>query len=196
MIKNKGKNKFMFKQINANSSEIKRRSIILESMSSLDSQKINCHQCTGTCCTFKANSMKITPIEAIDLLNFLESKNRTGPELINLLQDCVKEFRLDYELSIGGSRSFRRTYTCPFFNGEKKGCTIAPQYKPYGCLAFNPFKSNVIDGENCKSNILLLQKREELEINELEINKKIIKELNLNWNKESIPVALLSIIKK
>ncbi len=117
----------------------------------------DCRSCVGTCCTFSSNSMKIDKLQAQDMKNWLVSQDRWNEELTQSLQNCIDEFRLDKDISFV---KVRRTYTCPFFNGDKLGCTIDPDYKPYGCLAFNPRESGVKAGGNCRSNLELLKKCE------------------------------------
>ena len=165
-------------------------------MDSLKDHAINCHTCVGTCCTFQSNSMKITPIEAIDLIQFLKEKNRINNSLLDTLKTTVKEFRLNYSLSTGRNGLLRRTYTCPFFKGCEKGCSIDPEYKPYGCLAFNPNESGITNGMNCRSDPDLLEKREINNSEENAINQEIIKRYHLHWQKESIPQALLDLLNK
>jgi len=84
--------------------------------------------------------------------------------LIANLKECIEEFRLDKSVA---SIKIRRTYTCPFFNGDKLGCTIDPDFKPYGCLAFNPRESGVKAGGNCRSNLDLLKTSEQFVAGEL-----------------------------
>ena len=169
-----------------------RRSLLIDEMTHLDSKELTCRNCVGNCCTFESNSMRITPLEAIEILIFLEEENRINSDLITKLNNYIKDFRLDKETFFG----IKKNYTCPFYLGACQGCSISRGSKPYGCLAFNATEKNVIVGKNCHSNQLLLENRELNFPEENEINQQIIKILGLTWTKESIPVALLDIIKK
>ncbi len=152
-----------------------RRQILINEMERLKGQGINCQNCLGICCTSSSNSMLITPVEANDIKDFLKSKSRWNEELKKKLEDCVKKYRLDYEIPTTRGLSFRRTYTCPFFEPGPKGCTIELENKPYGCLAFNP-KIQKSSGGTCSS------------------NKEILEQLALeDETKKSIPIALLDI---
>ena len=171
-----------------------RRQIIISQMNQISKKGINCQGCVGTCCTSLANSMQISPLEAQDLLDFLKSSGRLTTQLKEDLLDCVKKYRLDHEISTTRGIPFRRTYTCPFFTPGPKGCSIDPEYKPYGCLSFNPQEKNANGGSSCFSNSDIYQKREDEFIwKEGGLNKKIIEGLNLSWNKKSIPQALLDL---
>ncbi|PIP88671.1 MAG: hypothetical protein COW01_14120 [Bdellovibrionales bacterium CG12_big_fil_rev_8_21_14_0_65_38_15] len=124
----------------------------------------DCRSCVGTCCTFTSNSMQIDETQAQDMKSWLIGQNRWNDELIANLKECIEEFRLDKSVA---SIKIRRTYTCPFFNGDKLGCTIDPDFKPYGCLAFNPRESGVKAGGNCRSNLDLLKTSEQFVAGEL-----------------------------
>jgi hypothetical protein len=167
----------------------------IDKMNQLDSRKINCSQCDGHCCTYLSNSMQVTPIEAVELLHYLKSKGRWNEELKRKLNQCVQDYRLDKEISTGRNSTFRRTYTCPFYTPGPKGCSIAIEYKPYGCLAFNPKNKNA-DGTNCHSDIEVLEEREKLNTKfEIDKNAEITRELKLWWDKLPMPYALLEIDK-
>lgn len=135
---------------------------------------VHCGSCVGTCCTFVANSMQVDDTQANDMKTWLVEQGRWNEELFNKLQECVEEFRLDREVS---NMPIRRTYTCPFYTGAKLGCSIAPEVKPYGCLAFNPRESGVTNGGNCRSDQALLDS----------LNVKLVGE------KKPIPIALLAL---
>lgn len=167
----------------------KRRKLLLERMDQLSSTQITCADCTGKCCTFQANSMQMTALETEDLYSYLIENNQWNDELVERLQNCIKEYRLDNEISTGGTTSFRRTYTCPFFKHKSLGCPLPPEVKPYGCLAFNALSSGVKDGENCKSDLDLLKDRESQE--EEAENQKLKEEKAYSWDKLPIPMALL-----
>jgi Fe-S-cluster containining protein len=210
LIKNDG---FSYLNLAKESANL-RRAGLLEAMEKLKERSVGCSSCPGTCCTFVANSMQITPLEAIDLYSFLQNKNLLNDELWTRLEENIKEFRLLSGPHVGAGRAFRRTYTCPFFAGKSLGCTISPESKPYGCLAFNPAKKLELSGKSCKSDMSELEKRENsmeplentplpiegLELadkykgrGEIEINSLLRDDLKIGWVKESIPVALLDL---
>jgi hypothetical protein len=170
-----------------------RRSLILNEMKDLDNNNANCVGCSGPCCTYKKNSMRITVIEAIDLYIYLKENKLWNAELIQRLKYNIKEFRLDSHLMIGARNSFRRTYTCPFFKHESLGCPIPNESKPYGCLAFNPLEEGSKEGIGCESNLITLKNREKSYKDEEVNNLKLKTALSLVWDKETIPVALLDL---
>lgn len=165
-----------------------RRQVLSDQMKELSQSSKNCAACTGLCCTSLKNSMQTTQQETNDLYLYLKEASRITPELIIKLQECVSEYRLDKFFG-DGKRSLRKTYTCPFYSPGPKGCSIPIDYKPYGCLAFNPTKENVSDGEGCQSDQDLLIRREELSGLDQRISEKIW------WEKLPMPVALLEFIK-
>lgn len=124
------------------------RQRMLDAMATLQQTGIHCGECAGVCCTHLANSMKITLQEALEIKTFLVSMERWTPDLFEALRETVRRYRLDQELG-DGRRSFRKTYTCPFFAGSRLGCTIAPAAKPLGCLAFNPRSPGLTQGGDC-----------------------------------------------
>jgi len=165
-------------------------------MKSLEENDVDCASCDGHCCSYKSNSMQITPLETLELLNYLKENDRWTPDLKETLKDCVTTYRLDKDISTGKNSSFRRTYTCPFYIPGPKGCSISLEIKPYGCLAFNPRKKGS-SGENCKSNIDLLQLRDKENSDFEEVKNSELKETyQLWWNKLAIPVALLEFEKQ
>ncbi len=174
----------------------KRRKNLLNKMSSLKEKKIGCFECEGNCCTFQLNSMHITPLEAFDLIFYLNNESRVSETLINELKQNALDYRLDIDPPSNGGRNFmRRTYTCPFFKKESLGCTISPKFKPYGCLGFNPTTIDSPDNTNCHSDQTLLEERELLDSDEKSRNLEIKKNFDINWNKKPIPTALLDILK-
>jgi len=174
----------------------KRRSVITDSMDDLGSKGINCHNCPGYCCTYAHNSMLMTPLETVELLDFLISENRVNEKLIENLKANVKEFRLDKEIFIGKGREFRRNYTCPFFLDGPKGCSVSPGSKPYGCLGFNPTEAGVTVRGRCTSDLNALQLREDQYITqEQKASDKVTKDMGLYWTKKNIPSALLELIQ-
>lgn len=173
-----------------------RRSNLVTYMSDLEKKDTNCSGCRGKCCTFVANSMMVTPIEAYDLYHYLVENDLWGSELEENLDNCIKSFRLNDGLSLGRGREFRRTYTCPFYLNRFPGCPLPRNVKPYGCLAFNPGEGTPKEGEGCHSELSLLIDRESLLKDEEALNLKIKNVLGLNWDKLSIPMALKDIDEK
>lgn len=169
-----------------------RRAPLIQEMHRLQAQGHHCAACTGVCCTFVANSMQITPVEALDLRDWLITQNRWDSSLKADLQACVKKFRLDQDVS-DGHRSLRRTYTCPFYSPGPKGCSIAPEHKPYGCLAFNARAPNLTHGGNCASDQALLEQLSTR--NALEQTRNLELKAEFGWltDKAPLPVALLQI---
>lgn len=168
-----------------------RREILLKQMESLDHQGKNCSTCSGKCCTFQGNSMQITPLETLDLYLYLQESNLWNEELEERLKSNNHEFRLNHRPMTGGGGLMRKTYTCPFFLFQSFGCPIPGEYKPYGCLGFNPREEGVINGEACGSNHALLEARESQA--EEELNLEVKKSLDLYWEKEPIGIALLEL---
>ena len=107
-----------------------RRQLILNEMGILKKKEINCHQCRGPCCTYESNSMQITILESLDIINFLNAENRISPDLFIQLNENISTFRLDQIVGTGKS-SLRKTYTCPFFSNEAKGCSISRNSKEF-----------------------------------------------------------------
>lgn len=167
-----------------------RRHELLERMDELNRQNINCNQCVGTCCTFEKNAMQITPLETIDLLKDLVNRNLFNDLLIQTLKSNIQKYRLDQLITVKKGTQFRRYYTCPFFNHQSLGCLIQREHKPYGCLAFNATKGLEQIGHSCQSDTSLLENIKN------ENNELIIKELNLDWEKLPIPVAIIEIIDR
>jgi len=175
-----------------------RRELLIDEMANLTDKKIHCLNCVGTCCTFSANSMQITPLEAFEIILSLEVTEETIPDLKLKLQKNIRDYRLDHEIFLGKKAiaNLRKTYTCPFFVVGSKGCTIKKDLKPYGCLGFNPRIEND-NGSLCHSSIEQLERREFIEIqNEDKANKFLAEELQLDWIKQEIPRAVLALIEK
>ena len=176
-----------------------RRDVLISSMSALEKSGIHCANCPGTCCTSKSNSMMITPLEALEILNSLMPKLLIPEEkekLISALKNSISQFRLDKEIYTGkkNSQTLRRHYTCPFFNNGSLGCGLSRKSKPYGCLAFNP-KIHDDNGKTCSSQTELLETRQaEFQNFEDQLNLKIKTELKINWEKQNIPMAVLEMI--
>lgn len=157
---------------------------------------VSCLGCSGTCCTYEANSMMVTPVEAWDLFQYLTENNLLSEELKVKCEETVKKFRLDQMVSTGKRSFLRRTYTCPFFNHTELGCPLPREVKPYGCLAFNTHHEVIKTAEFCFSDRELLQDREKLDALEKDMNEKIALEFGLSWEKTPLPIALLDFWKK
>lgn len=172
-----------------------RRQILVDEMAYLEHKGVHCFECTGECCTFTSNSMQTTPIEAVEVAIYLLEKNRVNGELLKALKSNIRSYRLD-SIPGNGQRSFmRRTYTCPFFLGKSKGCSLSRSIKPYGCLGFNPNIEGQKEGGDCGSNIALLEQREaRFEKMESRLNTYLKEKLNLYWDKLPFPVALLDVL--
>jgi hypothetical protein len=92
------------------------------------------------------------------------------------------------------NKLLRKNYTCPLFKFESWGCPVTPAKKPFGCLGFNAFKANVVNGESCNSDVELLSKVDQHIHNKLlDYNQKINKLVNLDFDKLPIPNALVKI---
>lgn len=163
-------------------------------MHQLDSQKINCRKCVGTCCTFEANSMQITPLETIELIQFL-IESKVDPIIIfEKMEMCIKEYRSEATYS---RPILRKNYTCPFFDIVTKKCQVSRHAKPLGCLAFNPIESNIQNGGTCTSKVDILHKTD-LEFSQYdEKMNNIIKQIfKIYWTKAPIPIAIKEIWSK
>ena len=159
-------------------------------MAGLEERGVSCASCTGACCTFVANSMRVTPLEALDLLDQLG--DAFDQRLRERLAASIERFGLDRAPAGDGRRTFaRKRYTCPFFGDKALGCPLPRAAKPYGCLAFNARAAGVSDGEDCASDAGLLAARETAA--EDQLNAAVKAAFGLAWDKESIPVALLAL---
>lgn len=165
-------------------------------MAQQESSGISCKGCVGTCCTYEANSMMVTPIEAFDLLEYLKSSGLLTQELKASLIETIKTYRLDREISTGKGSTLRRTYTCPFFTNSEFGCPLPRDVKPYGCLAFNSHHETEKTAEHCYSDVELLSSREESFKEEAEMNEELRKKHMLYWEKLPMPVALIELWDK
>lgn len=173
-----------------------RRVSINSKMFHLNSSGIDCKNCSGMCCTYENNSMQVDPLQALELLSYLESKDLLDKYLDSIKQS-VQNYRLDKEIYLGNGKQLRRYYTCPFYMKQSCGCPIGTGFKPYGCLAFNPLKENVSVEGHCTSDIEILEFREK-KFGDLEekVNQSIKEELKLYWDKKPMPIALLEILEK
>jgi Fe-S-cluster containining protein len=169
-----------------------RRARLIEEMRRLAAEGKHCAACSGICCTFLANSMQITPVEAVDLRDWLITQGRWDATLQQSLRDCIAKFRLDVDLG-DGRRSLRKTYTCPFYHPGPKGCSISPEHKPYGCLAFNARQAGLTEGGNCASDQSLLEIRAAATPAEAKQNRMLKDEHHWLMEKAPIPVALLAL---
>lgn len=173
-----------------------RRSVLNSNMQNLLKSEINCFSCSGLCCTFVSNSMQTDPIQTLELYIFLQREKRWNEDLVEELEEVIRNNRLDYEIQTGLGSSFRRTYTCPFYNKGPKGCSIDPEWKPFGCLGFNARTPGASEGSDCSSDLDLLKRRESMyEEAENVSNRYLIEELKLDWEKLPMPVALLKLDK-
>lgn len=156
----------------------------------------DCASCVGHCCTFEHNSMQVTPLEALDAFQYLKEKGRVNEELVESLEECVKNFRLDKEMITQGPNTLRRYYTCPFYKREALGCSLDRDSKPYGCLAFNPKEKNVSEPGHCKSELSVLEAQNiKFGKTQDDLNRFLTSELNIYWKKMNLPNALLYLIK-
>ena len=178
-----------------------RRAALINEMLLLEGKTIHCFTCPGTCCTGQANSMQITPIEALEILKGLEADSFSEDDrekLKNTLKNTVAKYRLNVEIYTGkrNSQTLRKNYTCPFFNNGSLGCGLSRSSKPYGCLGFNP-KQEKDNGQSCSSNLDLLSEREKkFKTTEDMANQEISRQFNLSWDKQNIPQALLDIMDR
>lgn len=176
-----------------------RRFALIKEMELLEGKTIHCFTCPGTCCTSQANSMQITPIEALEILQSLHIDQFDNSQMIAFkerMSSTVTGYRLNVEIYTGkkNSSALRKNYTCPFFNNGSLGCGLSRSSKPYGCLGFNP-KTSDDNGKSCSSNIEVLEDREHsFQSKEDVVNAEIRKELKLPWIKQNIPQALLDVI--
>lgn len=175
-----------------------RREILISEMDALISGGKSCHSCSGMCCTYEFNSMKITPLEAVDIAYDLAQKVQVSIEDVKkMLLDNISSFRLDKEFASLGGKNFRRYYTCPFFKDQSLGCSISKELKPYGCIAFNPMHKNVNEPNKCISQVPVLEKRlKKYELEEREKNLKLKEKLKLHWETKPISVAVLEVLEK
>lgn len=137
-----------------------RRALIRDDMRERVSAGQHCAACSAPCCTFRHNTMRITPLEAVELRDWLIGQNRWNETTRERLQACTERFDLANEVGDGRGQALRKSYTCPFFVPGPQGCTIDPDHKPYGCLAFNPRRSGVTEGGDCASDVTLLEQRD------------------------------------
>jgi len=172
-----------------------RRKNLIDRNEELESLGMGCNGCSGTCCTYEANSMMVTPVEAVELVEHLKTSGQFNNDLKIRLQETVAKYRLDQGLGNGKRSYLRRTYTCPFFNHKELGCPIPREVKPFGCIAFNSHHVELKAGEHCYSEKEILEKRETLAIDESVLNEELKKQHGLYWDKVPMPVALLDFFR-
>jgi Fe-S-cluster containining protein len=173
-----------------------RRQNLLTHMDQLEGQGFTCQGCKGTCCTFEANSMMVTPLEAFELLSHLKKSALHNPELKTKIEATISQYRLDHQMGNGKRSYLRRTYTCPFFNHTELGCPLPREVKPYGCLAFNSHHKENKAGAECFSESDVLMKREEIDLSENSRNAFLRNKHSLIWEKSPLPTALIDIWDK
>lgn len=166
------------------------RHLLTENMLQLASSGKSCASCSGTCCTFVANSMMVTHAEATALVENLQQKNLLTETLLSACQDSISRFALDRPTPGTGQRNLlRRNYTCPLFQHKSNGCPLDPDAKPFGCLAFNPTVAGETEGRHCGSDQQLLELSEEL------ISSSVAPAA-LEFGKQTIPQAILALAGK
>lgn len=180
----------------------KRRKDLIDRMIILDKSSINCHSCPGTCCTQVANSMQISPLETFDIIFWYLNKTNSHSTLDDLMKkmlETIDQYRLDKEIYTGkknGNSKLRKNYTCPFFNFTYLGCSISAEFKPFGCLGFNP-KVTEDNGKTCSSNYDLIEKSINNPLCKIENdNDKVKIKFNISWDKKDIPSAVVDFINQ
>ena len=103
----------------------RRRSQVIEKMKEITSAGANCFSCSGVCCTFVGNSMMVTPIEAIELVHFLNEQGRWNNELLEKLNETILIYRLDRPVPSDGRRSFREGVIRVHFLQKVKTADVA-----------------------------------------------------------------------
>ncbi len=160
-------------------------------MDEAEAQGVSCMGCAGTCCTYEANSMMVTPLEAIELLQYLRENSLADEPLRARLLETVKTYRLDHAPGDGKRSYLRKTYTCTFFGFKELGCPLPREVKPYGCLAFNTHHKEKKADENCYSDKELLAK-----IDDEQANAEVKAKFGILWDKSPLPTALLDLWNK
>lgn len=172
--------------------DITRRKILIDHMNELEKVGMGCIGCAGTCCTYEANSMMVSPLEALELILYLKSANLMTPELKTKLSESVSQYRLEHK-PIKGRSYLRKTYTCPFFGHQELGCPLPREIKPYGCLAFDSHHTELKASEHCYSEKEILELREKTHPEEAKLNEEVKVKYQLYWDKSPIPTALLNL---
>lgn len=167
------------------------RAPILDHMQKNDSLAVNCLNCTGVCCTQMRNSMQVTLAEGLLLYIDLRKKNLVTEELTNKCQSTIIESRIDQSLYVKGKR-LRRNYTCPLFQFHSFGCPLSMENKPFGCLAYNPTVAQEKAGDNCRSEISLLEETDiKIQSSLSQLNSLIASTLKCSEEKQTIPESIL-----
>lgn len=167
------------------------RAPILDHMQKNDSLAVNCLNCTGVCCTQMRNSMQVTLAEGLLLYIDLRKKNLVTEELTNKCQSIIIESRIDQSLYVKGKR-LRRNYTCPLFQFHSFGCPLSMENKPFGCLAYNPTVAQEKTGDNCRSEISLLEETDiKIQSSLSQLNSLIASTLKCSEEKQTIPESIL-----
>lgn len=135
--------------------------------------------------------MRISALEADELVAHLRATERDTEETRDMLRATIARFGLDRPAPGDGRRVFgRRRYTCPFFS-EAGRCTIAPEAKPHGCLAFNARRPGVRDGEDCASDQELMREHAlESEEEALDIPRAVLAALGSARSKLTLRAGL------
>lgn len=150
---------------------------------------IHCGNCSGPCCTFRHNTMQITPLEAVDIVRHLRQTERWTDDMRERLTATVKRYDLN-TLHGDGRRALRKSYTCTFHTPGPMGCSLHADHKPPGCLAFNPQRPGLTEGGDCASDLNALQERED---EHAEYEDAANAAIGLPWKKAPIPVAVLAL---
>ncbi len=134
--------------------------------------------------------MLMTPLESVELMEYLSTNGLKTDELKLKLEENVKQYRLEPKY---GRSYLRKTYTCPFFGHMELGCPLPREVKPYGCLAFDSHHVELKASEHCFSETEVLEERERRHPEEKELNEKMKEKFKLHWEKAPIPNALLEL---
>ena len=162
-------------------------------MSNLDKRKLTCAKCVGNCCTFTSNSMRVTPLEAVEMILYLEESNLIDHHLVEKLESNIREFRLDKETLFG----IKKNYTCPFYLGSCQGCSISRGSNLMAVSLLMQLKKMFLRGKIVNQTKPFWRRDTTPSwLYEKVLIFTIKNTLNLSWEKESIPIALLDIIKK
>lgn len=186
-------------ELQKKSREKERRENLIEAMEENEASGKDCLSCEGTCCTFQANSMKVTPSETLDLVVDMFNKGRWNKEWKTKLENQVRSDRLGDDVPTDGRRDLiRRTYTCPFFKTDGSfGCSVERWKKPYGCLAFNPNEEKQTQGGNCSSHTDLLESHaRDFHSYHEELDSILSKEYGISPSKTDLPSAILRFFDK
>lgn len=170
-------------------SPAERRALVREHMQALIDTGKHCGACSGPCCTFRHNTMQITPLEATDIVRHLQATGRHTDAMRSRLVSSVERYDLA-ALPGDGRRALRKSYTCPFFTAGPRGCSIDPDHKPPGCLAFNPVRTGVTEGGDCVSDLGVLERRQSAHARFEDTQNE---RLDFYWIKAPIPVAVLAV---